>query len=194
MVNFSDSLMYIRYIQKNIYLNYLKKIKKLDYTGRIENTSATLHGYEGCYPVNIILKRLNITQNDNIIDIGCGKGLFLFYASRFKFKRIDGLEYSSKLASIALRNSKVLRDRRIHIYHCDARHFAKYDQYNYFFINNPFSREIMEEVVLKLVESYFSNKRKIVVIYQFPFNQDIFAAQGFKILFNKFPNSLLTFG
>lgn len=194
MIDFSNALMYVKYFRKVIYLNYLKEIKNLDYTGRIETKDTFLHGYEGCYPVNSLMKKLKITQEDSIIDIGCGKGLFLYYASKYSFNKIDGIEYSAELTSIASKNAKVLNNRKIHIYHCDARCFDKYDQYNYFFINNPFSCEIMKEVVVEILKSYYVKKRKIFIIYQFPFNQKVFTMYGFNIEYEKFPNLILTFG
>lgn len=186
--------MYLQYFEKTAYLELLRACMGLDYTGRIESRNASLRGYEGCYPIKKLLKSLNITQNDSILDIGCGKGLSLYYSSMFGFKRIDGLEYSKKLTQIAKHNAKLLNDQRIHIYNCDARNFKHYEQYNHFFINNPFSAEIMEQVVAAIISSYSVNKRRIIVIYQFPFSIKIFKKYSFEILYEKFPNSVLTFG
>lgn len=186
--------MYFQYYKKTAYLELLKVYKGLDYTGRIESHNSSLRGYEGCYPINGLLKKLNITTEDRILDIGCGKGLSLYYSSMFCFERIDGIEYSNNLTQIAKHNAMLLKDKRIHIYNCDARNFNHYDQYNYFFINNPFSAEIMERVVIAIIQSYQVNKRKIIVIYQFPFSLNVFKKYNFEILYEKFPNSILTFG
>ena len=194
MINISDTLMYLQYYKKTTYLELLKICKGLDYTGRIERRDSFLRGYEGCYPINGLLKKLNITHNDRILDIGCGKGLSLYYSSMFCFEKIDGIEYSKKLTQIAKHNAKLLKDRRIHIFNCDARKFTHYEQYNYFFINNPFSAEIMEQVVVDILQSYQIIKRKITVIYQFPFSIDIFKKHNFEVLYENFPNSILTFG
>ena len=194
MINISDTLMYLQYYEKNAYLEFLKIYKELDYTGRIESHVSFLRGYEGCYPVKGLLKKMNITPRDRILDIGCGKGLFLYYSSKFDFGRIDGIEYSKKLTYIAKHNAMMLNDQRIHIYNCDARNFKHYDKYNYFFINNPFSTEIMEQVVFSIIQSYQVKKRRIIVIYQFPFSIDVFKKNNFEVIFEKFPNSILTFG
>ena len=194
MINISDTLMYLQYYKKIVYLELLKAFKGLDYIGRIESHISSLRGYEGCYPIKGLLKKLNITTEDRILDIGCGKGLSLYYSSMFCFERIDGIEYSKKLTQIAKRNARLLKDRRIHVYNCDARNFNHYDQYNYFFINNPFSAEIMEQVVQNIVDSYSVNQRRIIVLYQFPFSIDVFKKYEFEVLYEKFPNSILTFG
>lgn len=193
MLDMTDLFMYLRYFKKVAYLAALKAFTGLDFTGRTENIETDLNGYEGCYPLSTLLKRLKITEKDSIIDIGCGKGLFLYYASRFQFGRIDGLEYSEELIQTAKRNADLMSDQRIHIYHQDAREYSDYDGYNYFFINNPFDVGIMESVIRKLKESYRLNERKMTVIYQFPFWLDLFCAYGFSIVYNKFPDAILTF-
>lgn len=193
MIDFSDFLMYLRYYKKTAYLSYIKATKGLDFTGRIEAADEKLRGYEGCYPINSILKKLKITSSDSVIDIGCGKGLFLYYASQFQFQKIDGIEYFAPLAETAKQNAAIYSDGRIHIYCQDAREYVNYDRYNYFFINNPFSDEILEEVVIRLKESCLSRPRKITVIYQFPFHQEKFVEHGFELVYEKFPNTVLTF-
>jgi len=194
MINIPDAMMYLRYYKKIAYLEFLKAVKGLDYTGRIESHNASLRGYEGCYPIKSLLNRLHITKHDKLLDIGCGKGLSLYYSSMFEFERIDGIEYYRELTLIAKRNARLLNDDRIHICNCDARDFKHYEQYNYYFINNPFSEEIMEQVVLALTRSYQIRKRKIIVIYQFPFSIKVFKKHGFEVKYDKFPNSILTFG
>ena len=194
MINISDTLMYLQYYKKTAYLELLKACKGLDYTGRIESHNSSFRGYEGCYPIKGLLKKLNISPEDRILDIGCGKGLSLYYSSMFCFERIDGIEYSKKLTQIAKHNARILKDKRIHIYNCDARKFNHYDQYNYFFINNPFSAEIMEQVVRDIVDSFSVKQRKIIVLYQFPFSIEVFKKYKFEVLYEKFPNSILTFG
>lgn len=186
--------MYLRYYKKSAFLSFLKSYKSLDYTGRIESHRSAFRGYEGCYPVKRVLNKLEITAKDKILDVGCGKGLFLYYSSKYNFGRIDGIEYSEQLTQIANKNAQKLNDSRIHIYNSDARDFKHYEQYNYFFFNNPFSKEIMEEIVISLVNSYSNNKRRMVVIYQFPFSKDVFEKHGFSVLYEKYPNSVLTFG
>lgn len=193
MLNLTDSLMYLRYFKKVVCLAILKVFTGLDFTGRSENAEAGMNGYEGCYPLHTLLRNMNITEVDSIIDIGCGKGLFLYYASRFRFGRIDGLEYSGELVQTAKQNVDLMSDHRIHIYHQDAREYSDYGRYNYFFINNPFDAGIMESVIRKLKESYHLNERKMTVIYQFPFRLDLFCTHGFSIIYNKFPNAILTF-
>lgn len=188
----ADSMLYWQYFRKNVKLKRLLRKKGLDFTGRIEDSNKDFRGYEGCYEIRKILSRLNISENDKILDVGCGKGLFLWYAKKYKFSQIDGLEYSEKLCKIAQKNLEIINDSRLNLINQDAREFGNYENYNYYFFNNPFSAEIMQNVVKKIIASFQSNPRKIVVIYQFPFSKSVFVENGFEIKYDKFPNVVLT--
>ena len=188
----SDGILYVKYYFKIFKLKQLLKRKGLDFTGRIEDANKELRGYEGCYSINGILKKLDINSKDKVLDIGCGKGLFLWYASKFDFEAIDGLEYSQELYNIAKTNVEIIKNPKINVYHEDARTFASYDQYNYFFLNNPFSSSIMQEVLEKILDSKKVNDRPIIIIYQFPFSKNLFLEKGFAIKYEKFPNIILT--
>ena len=55
--------------------------------------------------------RDKVTQDDAIIDIGCGKGKMLYFFSKFPFRKVGGLEYSQRLIDIAERNMQKLLTR-----------------------------------------------------------------------------------
>lgn len=67
-----------------------------------------------------IMNRLSITEDDNFIDIGCGKGGVLQYASNYPFERIAGIEIEDNLYNIAVRNFQRLRMPQIEIFHDNA--------------------------------------------------------------------------
>ena len=189
-----NAKMYLRYLKKVVYLRFLKIWKGLDFTGRIESNNKELRGYEGCYPIITILDQLQISPSDSILDIGCGKGLFLYYALKYGFSKVDGIEYVEGLANTATQNMKIIGDNRGHVYHIDARSFRDYDKYNFFFINNPFSADLMRNLADILVGNFMRNQKRLTVIYQFPFGRRIFEERGFVIEYDDFPNIVLTIG
>lgn len=191
MLNLVDIQMYFKYYCKIVYLEYYKIVKRMDYVGRVESNKEKYRGYEGCYPVSKLLKSLNITNNDSIIDIGCGKGLFLYYASKYPFSKIAGIDYSEELINIAKNNILKINDERIILECCDALEYDRFCKYNYYFINNPFVREIMDKLVDIIIDSCTENSREITIIYQFPFNKDLFVSKGFVIIYDVFPNCIL---
>ena len=192
MINLTNGKMYLHYFSKVVYLKILKQRRGLDFTGRINSKNANKNGYEGCYSPEMILNDIGISEKDSILDVGCGKGLFLYYATKYNFCRIDGIEYNDALVAIARRNVKIMNDKRIRIYHTDAREFRLYGRYNYFFVNNPFGKDEMETFVGLLVDSFKRHKNRLTVIYQFPFRRDIFERYGFVEKYYKFPNLVLT--
>lgn len=190
-MNLNDLGMYFKYLKKCIRLSFLNAFKGIDFKGRIKDMNPMLRGYEGCYPVNKILKQLDIKECDSIMDIGCGKGLFLYYARKYPFKKIVGIEYSKKLSNIAIKNMNNLNDNRIKIINTDARIFSQFEEYNYFFINNPFSSDVMNEFIERILEC--RKEKKTTVIYQFPFAKEFFLRKGFKIFIDKYPNLVLQY-
>ena len=194
MKTIDNAKMYLRYFKKVAYLRLLKVWKGLDFTGRIESIHKELRGYEGCYPIIPILDQLQISPADSILDIGCGKGLFLYYALKYGFSKVDGIEYVEGLVNIATQNMKIIGDKRVHVYHIDARCFRDYDKYNFFFFNNPFSADLMEGLADVLVGNFKRNKKRLTVIYQFPFGRRVFEERGFGVEYDNFPNVVFAMG
>lgn len=127
-----------------------------------------------------MLKKLSIDESDCILDVGCGKGKAISYMIRFPFQKIDGLDISEKLIKIAEKNFSILKQkRRVHLYVCDARHFERFDNYNYLFFYNPFPRETMEQVKKRILESLKRVPREMIIIYENPVDRDLFETGEF---------------
>ena len=152
------------YNMKKIKLKILKIFRKLDFEGyysaftlKLENSGVT--GYEPCYNYSRLLKKCKVTKDDSFIDIGSGKGCALYYARKFPFSLIDGVELSKDLADISIENIKILKDDRLHVYNIDAREFKEYEKYNYFYMYNPCNELVMNLILKLILESYKRKKR-----------------------------------
>lgn len=125
--------------------------------------------------VKRVLKNLKIDCNDNILDIGCGKGKAMSYMVQFPFERVDGLDINEQLIKVARKNFKILKQNaRVHFYKGNAKNFRGYDKYNYIFLYNPFPRHVMEDVKYYLLESLKRNPREMTIIYENPVDRDLF--------------------
>lgn len=127
-----------------------------------------------------------ITRDDSIIDIGCGKGRMLYFFSNFPFRKIGGLEYSQELADVARRNMQVLgmiagRGREVEIINGDAVTYQNYDDYNYFYLFNPFTDIILRPFLENVKTSRLRRPRKILVIYLNPEQHTVMIEAGFKL-------------
>lgn len=117
---------------------------------------------------------------DRIIDVGCGKGRMLVFFNSFGFSKADGLEYSPELAEIARNNMKTLR-LPCEVFTGDALLFDGYDVYNWFYLFNPFSRELMSQFADRLKESLQRRPRRITILYTHPASESVFADAGFHL-------------
>lgn len=130
-----------------------------------------------------VLKDIGITNEDSIIDLGCGKAYTLFFFSKFSFKKIAGVELSNYLYSIAKNNMDKLGDKRCFLYHISASSFTEFDEYNIIYMFNPFRSDIMKKVMENLRESICRNPRRVIIIYKIPAEHDTIIGTGcFKLL------------
>jgi SAM-dependent methyltransferase len=134
-----------------------------------------------------------ISNDDNFIDIGCGKGYVLTKAAKYPFNKITGIDIIPKMVSIAKRNLTILKlDQRCEIFEADAISY-NYDEYNYFFFFDPFTENIFRMVIDSILESVKRKKRKIFVIYCRARSHYVFIETGrFKIV-RKFHSLLKDF-
>ncbi len=112
-----------------------------------------------------VLRTLNITPQDSILDFGSGKGGALITFSRYPFSKITGVEISSELAAIAERNLKKLNIKNVDMIVSDAVDFADLDGYNYFYFFSPFPGTIMRAVIKNICLSLARKPRRLVIIY-----------------------------
>lgn len=127
-------------------------------------------------------RQLKHTGNeDAILDVGCGKGRMLyFFLKKCHFGKVDGLEYSERLAAIARQNMEKLH-LPAQVYVANAAEFTQLD-YNYFYLFNPFPEKIMLPFVQHLCDSIAKNPRKVTILYMNPVCKDCFIENGFRVV------------
>lgn len=154
------------------------------------------HGYEPSYPIKDVLDKLDLSEHDSVVDLGCGKGYAMYLLSKYKFGRIDGVEKSTPLYNIAKNNINVLYPNSdlMHVYNQDVREWKGYEYYNYFYLCNPFGQDTSEYVAQKIKESAENTKRRVTVVYQMGEFIEMFLLKGFKITFNTEKNCVLVYG
>jgi len=150
---------------------FFEVLKGVDFKRNIKKSKSTVlqkyYNYEHTIEEDLVkvLKDLKISKNDKILDIGCGKGYALYLMHQFNFKKIDGIELSKKLSVIAKKNFIIIK-KKTNIYNINATKFNYYENYNFFYMFNPFNRSIMEIVLNKIIKKI--NKKKIYIIYNNP--------------------------
>lgn len=151
-----------------------EKPRGLDFTmrdtGLYERSGHIYHGYSKTNEKHIreIFQRLSF-EEARLLDVGCGKGVVLKEAVKYPFKKVAGIEIQQELAQTADRNFKILGiEDKIECMQADAVYFDKYNDFNVFFFFNPFSEEILQKVVDRIIESREGINSSFTVIYHNP--------------------------
>lgn len=140
------------------------------------NDSKDYNAYEASNRIIVkkVLKDMDITNKDSIIDVGSGKGYVLRICKKFPFKRIYGVEVYRDLAKIAQRNCYGMNTPTVC---CDATEFKDYYLFNYFFLFNPFDGEMMHKFLDKI-----KDRNGITVIYNNPVCKEMMESFGFEVV------------
>jgi SAM-dependent methyltransferase len=121
-----------------------------------------------------ILSRLRLSSPQfTFLDLGSGKGRTLLLASLFPFKKIIGVDYCPELNQIARRNATAFRAPQrlcntIEIHDADAAEYPIPDGPLVLFLYNPFSEQVMSQVVRNVARSHLEAPRRLIVIYFLP--------------------------
>jgi SAM-dependent methyltransferase len=106
------------------------------------------------------------------IDVGCGKGRALLLAEEYDFRRIIGVEFSHRLATIAAANAAKIGSQRISVMRADARQFHFPPEPLVVFLYNPFSGEIFRSVMQRLAQ----HPSALYVVYVNPLHAEMISA------------------
>lgn len=115
-----------------------------------------------------------IGKRDCVLDYGCGKGRVSFFLSAETGASTIGIEYDETILACALRN------RETAVSQCQAEFVqTRAEVYRlpphvnrcYFF--NPFSAEILQKVMARILESYYDHPREILLFFYYPSDEYI---------------------
>ena len=165
----------------------IEKLRGLDLTVAVESNSLGLDSsvvYRSSPSGNKYLKRvldkLKISKDDEILDIGAGKGSAMVLMKQYSFFQVDGIELSIEITEIARKNFNILKLKNINIYNENAITFSKYNKYTIFYMYNPFLSIVMKKVLNQMIKSLNEKKSLVKIIYFNPeCHEDIIATKYF---------------
>ena len=108
-------------------------------------------------------------RDDVVLDYGCGKGRVGFFLSyRTKAKAI-GIEYDDRIYQIAQENTKTAVSKaKSDFVPVRAEEYEVPPDVNRCYFFNPFSVEILRQVMARIMESYYAAPRKILLFFYYP--------------------------
>lgn len=126
-----------------------------------------------------LVKRMvekTIPKTARILDVGCGKGYFIYCLKKMGYLHVDGLEYNKKLFKIAHSNFDKLGLTDIKLFHSDAAEFKELDNYDTIYLFNPFQSVVMISFMKRLEASLKRKPRDLMVVYLNPVEHRIWNA------------------
>lgn len=135
------------------------------------------------YTLVDVLDNFVFTSNDAVFDFGCGKGGALLLFLKNGLTKAGGVEYDKELYGIAVDNFKKLGVAVNGLLNADAAQICEeLDEYNYFYLYNPFQGDTFKAVINNIEKSWNRNKRRITIIYSGPYcHQSIVEHEIFRL-------------
>ena len=153
------------------------KLLQIRTTGRDDS-----HADQYRYPYEptpyCVLERLAnsgcLKKGNTLLDYGCGKGRVDFFLSWQTRCSAIGIEYDERIYEKAVKNKeKSSVSVRVTFESADAGVFPVPETVDRIYFFNPFSLEILQKAVSRILESYYTGSRKILLFFYFPSDEYI---------------------
>lgn len=115
-----------------------------------------------------------IVKDDTVLDYGCGKGRVGFFLSHQTGAKAIGIEYDERIYRFAVENAKTAANSaKVSFVSVSAEEYEVSDDINKCYFFNPFSVEILREVMAKIMDSYYEQPREILLFFYYPSDEYI---------------------
>lgn len=148
------------------------KLLKIKTSGR-DDTKSDCFRYPYEPTPYAVLERLAnsgfIRKQDVVLDYGCGKGRVDFFLAYQTRAYCIGVEYDERIIAVARENQKVaVSAQKVEIVLGNAETYSVPAKVNRCFFFNPFSVEILQKAIARILESYYENPRELLLFFYFP--------------------------
>ena len=148
------------------------KLLKIKTSGR-DDTKSDCFRYPYEPTPYAVLERLAnsgfIRKQDVVLDYGCGKGRVDFFLAYQTRAHCVGVEYDERIIAVARENGNAaVSAGRVEILLGNAETFPVPQNINRIFFFNPFSVEILQKAMARILESYYETSRELLLFFYFP--------------------------
>ena len=153
-----------------------------------EEVKATATRYEPTPPDCFAFLIERATTRDRsrftFVDLGSGKGRVAMLASLAGFRKVIAVEFAADLHAAAARNFESFaagKERApIAALLADARSYQWEAEPTLCFLNNPFSADVLDEVLRRIERSLSDHPREFVVVYYHSDHAQLFERSGWR--------------
>lgn len=148
------------------------KLLKIKTSGRDDTKSDCFrYPYEPT-PYSVLERLANsgfIRKKDVLLDYGCGKGRVDFFLAYQTGAHCVGVEYDERIIAVAKENRETaVSAQKVEIVLGNAETYKVPEQVNRIFFFNPFSVEILQKALARILESYYELPREMLLFFYFP--------------------------
>lgn len=110
-----------------------------------------------------------IRKGDTLLDYGCGKGRVDCYLSYQTRCHSIGVEYDPRIYETAAENQRTaVSGGRVEFILADAGAFPVPEPVNRAYFFNPFSVELLQKVIRRILDSWYERPREIRLFFYYP--------------------------
>lgn len=117
-----------------------------------------------------IFDEFTLTPQDTLVDYGCGMGRVLFYCNQRFGCKVTGVEYDREIYDRLTENAEYYyvrfkgQERKFSLLCMKAEEYEIEPGDNYFYLFNPFSKEVLSLIMERILESVKKHPRKVTII------------------------------
>ena len=164
-------------MKEDIYENKWDKLLKIHTVGRDDSNADQYHYPYEPTPYSVLERLANtgyIRKGNTLLDYGCGKGRVDFFLSYQTRCQSIGVEYDERIYKKAIDNKeKAASSGRITFKEVNAEQFPVPNEVDRIYFFNPFSLEILQKVIHRILESYYENPRERKLLFYYPSDEYI---------------------
>lgn len=144
-------------------------------TGRDEEKADQYHHPYEPTPYRVLQRMADsgfFTEEDVVLDYGCGKGRVGFFLSHRTGAGTIGIEYDERIWESAMENRKTAKAGSDFHLTCAEDYEVPADVNRCYFFN-PFSLEILHTVCARILDSWYDHPREIFLFFYYPSDEYI---------------------